>query len=334
MPAREARWQRRVDLGRRNQRSVGAEEQVALTAQQTKSAGEFLRNVAGVITQQRHRLAVTRGDVNLKHVRQIGTPRYEFDKSVRVDGLRVFLERLADEQVTRLRRTVEIDLRRRKSLRYAPAVLGARLPISEDHRTHAWHGDATLLSRARQERKIHRLALDDVRFRRLQLAHNPVPLSLRKGKRITRKIEVNHPVKIPVRKRMILERAEIARATHRSEDALAIRPTGEFAQNRRRAIGPLGLRIPPARFHDHRHRRLRGAAGAFVFKFFLRQSAFDLFVVSEKRLVSTLHDFFFRKSRNLAKTRPFQPLEVQRETLHVNRTAFINFPHFPLQPLR
>ena len=213
-------------------------------------------------------------------------------------------------------------------------MLGARLPIGQNHRTHAWHGDTTLLGRARQERKIHRLTLDDFRFRRLQLAHNPIPLSLRKGKRITRKIEVNHPVKIPVRKRMILERAEIARAAHRSEDALAIRPTGKFAQDRRRAIGPLGLRIPPARFHNNRHRRLRGAAGAFVFKFLLRQPAFDLFVVSEKRLVSALHDFFFRQSRNLTKTRPFQALGVQRETLHVNGTAFVNFPHFPLQPLR
>jgi len=82
-------------------------------------------------------------------------------------------------------------------------------------------------------------------------------------------------------------------------------------------VCPRGLRVPPAIFHDHGHRPLRGAGGRFVFVAFFLQAALD--------------DFFFGECRNFLVTRPMQWPGVQWETLPVKRAAFINPPDLYLQ---
>jgi hypothetical protein len=114
---------------------------------------------------------------------------------------------------------------------------------------------------------------------------------------------------------MVLVGTEVAGAPDRREDALAVGPSGEFAQDRGGAVGTVGLRVPPALLHDDRHRRLGRAAGALVLEFLGGEPALDLGVIRKKRLMTALDDLPFGHRRDLAVARPLQRLAVKREAL-------------------
>jgi len=120
-------------------------------------------------------------------------------------------------------------------------VLEAGLAVSEDDSANARDFHAALLGRTGEQRKINWLALDHFGLRRLEFAHDSVPLALGKDEGVAGQVQVNGAVEIPVWKRVILVGTEIAGAADWREDALAVVATDKLPQNRRRKVGALGL---------------------------------------------------------------------------------------------
>jgi hypothetical protein len=111
--------------------------------------------------------------------------------------------------------------------------------------------------RAGEEREVDRLALEDLRLRRLELDHDPVPLGLREGERVAREVQVDRPVEIAVRKGMVLVRAEVARAADGARTHLR---WGRSANSRRIGRGAVG----PAVWAAHQPSSMMTVIGAEV----------------------------------------------------------------------
>ena len=191
--------------------------------------------------------------------------------------------------------------------------------------------DVVALRRAGEEREVDGLALDHFRTRGLQLNDDAIPFRLGKSKRVAREVQVDGAVEIAVRERMILVGAEVAGAADRREDALAVGPADELAEDGRGLVSPRGLGVPPALLHDHRHRALRRARGRLVLIKAFLQPALDHAIVGEERLVAALDDRLFVQRGDLAVALPAQRLGVQREALAVNRAPLVDPPDFLLE---
>ena len=107
-----------------------------------------------MIAQERHRLAVARGDIIMEGFRHARAPRGPFNEGIVLHHSQVVGEGIADKEVTRLRRTIEIHLHGAgKFLLNSPAVLHAGLAVGQDDRFHAGHGHAAFFrARASSER--------------------------------------------------------------------------------------------------------------------------------------------------------------------------------------
>ena len=217
--------------------------EVALAAEDAEAGRKTPDDIAGVVAQQRHGAAVAGGHLGLENVGR-SAPRHELDERVGIDHARVVLEGIADENVARLRGAIEVDLRRRKHLGDAAAVLQAGLAVGEDDDLQAGQADPALGGGARQQREIDRLALDDLGLHRLQLEHDAVPFALGKHERIARQVEIDRALEIAVRKRLVLVRAEVARARDRREHGLAHRRARHTAPAAD-APGRRGASAPP-----------------------------------------------------------------------------------------